>query len=844
MKVSSSSSTSSTSSLGNTDLQGFGGLVSGIDRDSLIEQMTSETSTKITKQKQEITKAEWKQEAYRNISDQVLNLEDEYLTFSSGTALKDKSLYAKSTLTATGNEDSAKLIKASGISDLTDNISISAVTKLATSATLVSGAKGSTASITSGDLRGNVTTATITPGSSSISFGIYDSTNSKFNTKATFTFPTSYKETVDGKETTKSIDYTIKDKGELVSEINKALDQNPVSLGSNLTLKFQYDSTNDKVSMQVLEKTGSETKDVTASATYQIKASDSVLTAMGIDTDVLKKADATKNYSTEGFSFSAYNSNIADSTNTAKFSNTIQKEQKFADYIAGKNLTFTYSGSSKSISLSGTELGTIDASASTDETLQKIAGLYQSKLDDAFGSGKVTASYDSSTGAISFSTVSNTETLSISSSDSEFLKNMGITNQASTRVNQSSSIWENREKLGFSSDITEEELNKQLSDFTINGKQISGITASTTVSSMLYKINQSDAGVKATYMSGSNQFALIATRTGSGRQIKLGDGAESTIFGTTATETGGASGVSQDGQDAELVYNYGNGINQTVHSSTNTFQIDGLSITASGTFGTVTGSDGTVSIDSSKAVRFTASADVDKVTESVKKFIDSFNKIVTDVNAQVRTRPTSGYDPLTEAQEKEMSESEITKWNEKAKAGILYSSDVIRDFSDSLQSVFNKMIESGISYNDMKKIGISMSDDYTDGGKITFDETKFKDALQNDNETVQKVMAGSGSSVGLAKTVENLLTPYATRFATRNGNSYGKLIEEAGSDKLVLTKENNTIYRNIEEMNEKVTSLKSLLKTEQDRYIKQFTSMETSINEMNNQYAYLSGITG
>ncbi len=34
------SSTSGSNSLGNTALRGFGGMVSGIDRDSIVEQMT------------------------------------------------------------------------------------------------------------------------------------------------------------------------------------------------------------------------------------------------------------------------------------------------------------------------------------------------------------------------------------------------------------------------------------------------------------------------------------------------------------------------------------------------------------------------------------------------------------------------------------------------------------------------------------------------------------------------------------------------------------------------------------------------------------------------------------
>ena len=50
-----SSVSSTSSSLGNTALRGFGGLASGIDRDALIEQMTARTTSKITAKKQAMT---------------------------------------------------------------------------------------------------------------------------------------------------------------------------------------------------------------------------------------------------------------------------------------------------------------------------------------------------------------------------------------------------------------------------------------------------------------------------------------------------------------------------------------------------------------------------------------------------------------------------------------------------------------------------------------------------------------------------------------------------------------------------------------------------------------------
>ncbi len=90
-----SSVSRTSSSLGNTALRGFGGLASGIDRDALIEQMTARTTSKITSKKQAMTKLEWKRDAYRSISNKIIDLQDNYLSYSATKELKNSDFFAK-----------------------------------------------------------------------------------------------------------------------------------------------------------------------------------------------------------------------------------------------------------------------------------------------------------------------------------------------------------------------------------------------------------------------------------------------------------------------------------------------------------------------------------------------------------------------------------------------------------------------------------------------------------------------------------------------------------------------------------------------------------------------------
>ena len=232
---------------------------------------------------------------------------------------------------------------------------------------------------------------------------------------------------------------------------------------------------------------------------------------------------------------------------------------------------------------------------------------------------------------------------------------------------------------------------------------------------------------------------------------------------------------------------------------------------------------------------------VEKVTETVKKFIEAYNAMIDEVRTQATTKPDSNYKPLTDDQKNEMNETSIKNWEDKAKEGILYNSSALKDLDNATQGIFSSMMINGVSYDDLEKIGISFSDDYTAGGKIVFDEEKFKTAMDSDPEKVSDLFTGTH---GIVNTIDSTLSTYATRYASKNGNSYGVLIEEAGSEKLSLTLTNNSIYKELKDMQETITNLQSQLSTEQDRYISQFTQMERLINQMNSQSSYLSQLGG
>lgn len=804
-----SSVSSTSSSLGNTALRGFGGLASGIDRDALIGQMTARTTSKITAKKQAMTKLEWKRDAYRSISNKIIDLQDNYLSYSATKSLKNSDFFAKNQVSVQGDPDYTKYISATGNADTASRVSVLGVNKLATSATLISGEKKTDSAITLGGISAsdftNKEVKTSNLSGTKLTFGTYSITDKQFTTEATFTFPTSYEKKLDGGKTeTVTIDYTASS-DKIVEQLNEALDSQGF-LGKDGKSGIKFTLNGDKIQI-------SQTDSITDKGkSCVIRETSSALKSLGFNSGNMKQDDIDNGISLD--EFNGHTSSLEAAAIT---------KQPLSGYLKGKSISVSYGGQTKNIELIGDKEEIKDFEAFKD-SLQK-------KLDKAFGSGKVTVGKGKdSKGSLTFTATDNKQTLQISAGSKELQNALGITSTQSNKISTGSSLWENRDKLGLGKYNTKEELNDALKNFTVNGAKIDNITADTTVDGLLTAINNNkDAGVTATYLGSENKFVLSSNEKGKGREISLGADPKDTtdaanlIFG----------GVSQDGTDGEMSILY-NGVKTTITSSSNTFSIDGLDIRATNTFNTG-------SATAEGGVSFTASADTEKVTETVKKFIEAYNAMIDEVRTQATTKPDSNYKPLTDDQKNEMNETSIKNWEDKAKEGILYNSSALKDLDNATQGIFSSMMINGVSYDDLEKIGISFSDDYTAGGKIVFDEEKFKTAMDSDPEKVSDLFTGTH---GIVNTIDSTLSTYATRYASRNGNSYGVLIEEAGSEKLSLTLTNNSIYKELKDMQETITNLQSQLSTEQDRYISQFTQMERLINQMNSQSSYLSQLGG
>lgn len=143
-------STLSTSIYGSSTNKGIGGLMSGLDTDDLVNQMTARTRNRINREYQAKQSLLYRQEAYREISTKLLSFSNKYFSYSTGskTNILSPNFFKSNTI-----ESSSKYVNVTGDAEIIKNFSIDSIESVATYASLTSTNNVSSKAYTSGNVK-------------------------------------------------------------------------------------------------------------------------------------------------------------------------------------------------------------------------------------------------------------------------------------------------------------------------------------------------------------------------------------------------------------------------------------------------------------------------------------------------------------------------------------------------------------------------------------------------------------------------------------------------------------------------------------------------------------------
>ena len=477
----------------------------------------------------------------------------------------------------------------------------------------------------------------------------------------------------------------------------------------------------------------------------------------------------------------------------------------------------------------------------------RFAGGYSTKKTTSSDTTKATVSAGSNA-------VTGTQKLHVlSTAQSGYLTGGKITaSDSSAKVTSSTKLSE----LGF----TEGETALKFTAKDKDGKDISTdikLSKDSTISDAVKALR--DVGLNASFDENNGRIFLSSSATGASTDFSLksdGSDASKNLLNTLALNTD-ASEVTEaskratkiDGSDAAIVLN---GVVYT--SSSNNFSINGLSISVNAVTDSVDLSkaktNGSLDADKisdmlantplndSEAISITTSTDTQGIYDKIKDFITSYNNIINKMTKLYNADSAGNYEPLTDDEKSEMSDSEIEKWETKIKDSLLRRDSTL----STVMSAMTTAMSGGATVNGktyfLSNFGISTLgymnaaeneqnayhiDGDEDDENTSGNTDKLMTALNSDPDTVMDFMKQMATNLYNAIDKQMTSTTLRSKYSIYND------------------KEMTTQYKNytttIKEWETKISD-------KEDYYYKKFSSMESALSKLNSQTSSLSGLIG
>lgn len=790
----------------------LGGITSGFDTEAMVTQLLSSYQTRIDKQSQKITKLSWQQSAYQDITKKITEFKNTYFdVLKRDTYLMSPSTFNKfkADVTATSNADTA------GLTVSTTSNSSSGSYKIK----LNQAAKASTAqgnSITSGNFKLDLDKA-LSSASGEVKTNDDGSKTWTMNfaldvqvggIRKTISFSADALLGADGNVADKDAA-----KSSIIDSLNQKLQESFGYSGKTSGATGATDANGKEWFLQA--KLGSDGK-----AEFQVGGNASVSVAenkgnFGLAQPKEKVAISTGSVVTgvNAFQVEIGGKNVSVAFNGVSSTYYDSKGQTGNEAILAEYKGLKTAAYRKSYNLAENEIVSDEQlekfnysneqaakdknAASIKEALKGVAG-YTFNFDGTY----VTAA-DSNGNSVDFSMTSVEG------------GTLGLTKaSASNKINSGSTLSD----LGF----------KPEADGTyklnINGTEIS-LDKKSTISSMMSAVNKSAAGVTMTYSSLTNSFTLESKEFGGTGKVEVGDTSLGRSLGLV--DDNGTVGASE-GQNAIFEIN-----GQEVYLNDNTYTLDGNTFTFNDNM--TIGETYTVNI----------AKDSTTVKDALKKFVESYNKLIDDVYGYIGKSPAKDddgntYEPLTNAEKDEMSEDEITKWEEKAKQGVLYNDSTVSTVMSQMRSALytSVTLDDGSKFG-IYNLGIKTSSEWSEHGKLQIDENAFDKAFENNEDAIIKLF--TDSDTGMMKKLNSVIDGAVK--SSGAANTRGTLVRKAGkADSSVTT--DSTIYKEMVKMQDRLKELQDRYNTKEEYWWKVFTNMETAMADLNSQTSYISSYLG
>lgn len=280
------------------------------------------------------------------------------------------------------------------------------------------------------------------------------------------------------------------------------------------------------------------------------------------------------------------------------------------------------------------------------------------------------------------------------------------------------------------------------------------------------------------------------------------------------------NGVKIAGQDAEILLN-----GATYTSSTNTFEVNGLTITCKGE-------------TNGEKITLTTENDVSGIYDMIKNFIKEYSALVNEMDKLYNAESAKGYEPLTDEEKDSMSEKEVEKWEQKIKDSILRRDSTLSTVSTAMKQI----MMSGFSVNGktmyLSDFGIetlgyfNAADNEKNAYHINGDEDE--DLLKNKDNTLMDMI----------KTDPNAVVSFFTQLSQSLHGKMKELMGRTDYSSINTVYDDKKMKEDYDGYKSKISDAEKKLQAYEDKWYKKFSAMETALAKMQSNANAVTSLLG
>lgn len=293
---------------------------------------------------------------------------------------------------------------------------------------------------------------------------------------------------------------------------------------------------------------------------------------------------------------------------------------------------------------------------------------------------------------------------------------------------------------------------------------------------------------------------------------------------TGSTMLADAQGTKVSGEDAKITVD---GVEYT--SSTDTLTVNGMTITA------------LEPTDPNKEVTVSTKTDTDGVYDMIKDFIKAYSDLMNEMDSLYNAESSKGYEPLLSEEKDALSDNEIEEWEKKIKDSLLRRDSTLSDVSSAMRMDMMMTMQIGGRTYSLADFGIETQSYF----KAKDNERNAYHILGDKDDPLSwEPEAGKPDLKSMIAKDPDAVMDFFTKLTNNLHDTISEKMSPSEMSSALTVYNDKKMKEDYDDYTKKIKAQEEKLNAYIDKWYAKFSAMETALSKLESKNSSLSSLFG